>query len=186
MPVETPSLFARVIQDHLELKRRNAELERRCRSTATASTIRSTTTPVQDRGAGPARGDHGRRRAGRVARAARSPGPARRPSSTPSAPRRSSARTAASGRSPRLRLGRLSRFDSRLVRERGSVTPRREPSLARGIAPTQHLSRYREATAPSNGRNYVLRKVFLSRDRRPRRRRACSGARGEGTAYRRV
>jgi hypothetical protein len=28
MPVETPSLFARVIQDHLELKRRNAELER--------------------------------------------------------------------------------------------------------------------------------------------------------------
>ncbi|MEO5575949.1 MAG: hypothetical protein ABIR67_06415 [Gaiellaceae bacterium] len=28
MPVETPSLFARVIQDHLELKRRNSELER--------------------------------------------------------------------------------------------------------------------------------------------------------------
>jgi len=28
MPVETPSYFARVIQDHLELKRRNAELER--------------------------------------------------------------------------------------------------------------------------------------------------------------
>ncbi len=28
MTVETPSLFARVIQDHLELKRRNAELER--------------------------------------------------------------------------------------------------------------------------------------------------------------
>ena len=27
MPVVTPSLFARVIQDHLELKRRNAELE---------------------------------------------------------------------------------------------------------------------------------------------------------------
>ena len=27
MPVETPSVFARVIQDHLELKRRNAELE---------------------------------------------------------------------------------------------------------------------------------------------------------------
>jgi hypothetical protein len=27
MPVETPSLFAQVIQDHLELKRRNAELE---------------------------------------------------------------------------------------------------------------------------------------------------------------
>ena len=27
MPVETPSLFARVIQDHLELKRRNAELQ---------------------------------------------------------------------------------------------------------------------------------------------------------------
>ncbi|HET7856444.1 MAG TPA: hypothetical protein VFL41_08310 [Gaiellaceae bacterium] len=27
MPVETPSLFADVIQDHLELKRRNAELE---------------------------------------------------------------------------------------------------------------------------------------------------------------
>ncbi len=27
MPVETPSLFARVIQDHLELKRRNAELD---------------------------------------------------------------------------------------------------------------------------------------------------------------
>ena len=27
MPVETPSIFARVIQDHLELKRRNAELE---------------------------------------------------------------------------------------------------------------------------------------------------------------
>jgi hypothetical protein len=27
VPVETPSLFARVIQDHLELKRRNAELE---------------------------------------------------------------------------------------------------------------------------------------------------------------
>jgi hypothetical protein len=27
MPVETPSLFANVIQDHLELKRRNAELE---------------------------------------------------------------------------------------------------------------------------------------------------------------
>ena len=27
MPVETPSLFAQVIQDHLELKRRNANLE---------------------------------------------------------------------------------------------------------------------------------------------------------------
>jgi len=27
MAVETPSLFARVIQDHLELKRRNSELE---------------------------------------------------------------------------------------------------------------------------------------------------------------
>src|ERR687886_2051570 len=27
MPVETPSLFAQVIQDHLELKRRNASLE---------------------------------------------------------------------------------------------------------------------------------------------------------------
>jgi len=27
MPVETPSLFARVIQDHLELKRRNSDLE---------------------------------------------------------------------------------------------------------------------------------------------------------------
>lgn len=27
MPIETPSLFAQVIQDHLELKRRNAELE---------------------------------------------------------------------------------------------------------------------------------------------------------------
>jgi hypothetical protein len=27
MPVETPSLFANVIQDHLELKRRNAGLE---------------------------------------------------------------------------------------------------------------------------------------------------------------
>lgn len=27
MPVETPSLFTRVIQDHLELKQRNAELE---------------------------------------------------------------------------------------------------------------------------------------------------------------
>jgi hypothetical protein len=28
MPVETPSLFAQVIQEHLELKRRNATLER--------------------------------------------------------------------------------------------------------------------------------------------------------------
>ncbi len=27
MPVETPSLFAQVIQDHLELKQQNAELE---------------------------------------------------------------------------------------------------------------------------------------------------------------
>jgi hypothetical protein len=27
MPVETPSLFAQVIQDHLELKRRNADLD---------------------------------------------------------------------------------------------------------------------------------------------------------------
>jgi hypothetical protein len=27
MPVETPSVFANVIQDHLELKRRNQELE---------------------------------------------------------------------------------------------------------------------------------------------------------------
>lgn len=27
MPVETPSIFARVIQDHLELRRRNAELD---------------------------------------------------------------------------------------------------------------------------------------------------------------
>jgi hypothetical protein len=27
MPVETPSVFADVIQDHLELKRKNAELE---------------------------------------------------------------------------------------------------------------------------------------------------------------
>ena len=27
MPVETPSLFAQVIQDHLELKQRNAALE---------------------------------------------------------------------------------------------------------------------------------------------------------------
>ena len=28
MPVETPSVFAHVIQEHLELKRRNSELER--------------------------------------------------------------------------------------------------------------------------------------------------------------
>jgi hypothetical protein len=28
MPVETPSLFAQVIQDHLELKERNAKLEK--------------------------------------------------------------------------------------------------------------------------------------------------------------
>ncbi len=28
MPVETPSLFTQVIQEHLELKRRNAELDR--------------------------------------------------------------------------------------------------------------------------------------------------------------
>ncbi len=28
MPVETPSLFSQVIQDHLELKQRNADLER--------------------------------------------------------------------------------------------------------------------------------------------------------------
>ena len=28
MPVETPSLFTQVIQDHLELKRRNAELDK--------------------------------------------------------------------------------------------------------------------------------------------------------------
>ncbi len=28
MPVETPSLFSQVIQEHLELKHRNAELER--------------------------------------------------------------------------------------------------------------------------------------------------------------
>jgi hypothetical protein len=27
MPVETPSIFSKVIQDHLELKRRNAKLE---------------------------------------------------------------------------------------------------------------------------------------------------------------
>ncbi len=27
MPVETPSLFAKIIQDHLELKQRNSELE---------------------------------------------------------------------------------------------------------------------------------------------------------------
>ena len=27
MPVETPSVFANVIQEHLELKRRNSELE---------------------------------------------------------------------------------------------------------------------------------------------------------------
>jgi len=27
MPVETPSLFSKIIQDHLDLKRRNAELE---------------------------------------------------------------------------------------------------------------------------------------------------------------
>ena len=27
MPVETPSIFSRVIEEHLELKRRNAELE---------------------------------------------------------------------------------------------------------------------------------------------------------------
>jgi hypothetical protein len=27
MPVETPSLFTRIIQDHLELKERNADLE---------------------------------------------------------------------------------------------------------------------------------------------------------------
>ena len=28
MPVDTPSIFSKVIADHLELKRRNAELER--------------------------------------------------------------------------------------------------------------------------------------------------------------
>jgi hypothetical protein len=28
MPVETPSIFSQVIQEHLELKRRNAQLER--------------------------------------------------------------------------------------------------------------------------------------------------------------
>ena len=28
MPVDTPSIFSKVIEDHLELKRRNAELEK--------------------------------------------------------------------------------------------------------------------------------------------------------------
>jgi hypothetical protein len=28
MPVETPSIFSKIIEDHLELKRRNAQLER--------------------------------------------------------------------------------------------------------------------------------------------------------------
>ena len=28
MPVETPSIFSKIIEEHLELKRRNAELER--------------------------------------------------------------------------------------------------------------------------------------------------------------
>ncbi len=29
MPVETPSIFSKIIEEHLELKRRNAELERK-------------------------------------------------------------------------------------------------------------------------------------------------------------
>ena len=82
MPVETPSLFARVIQDHLELKR-NADLEPAMPPTAIASTIRSTTTPCSRPRSRPA----SRRPWTATSRSCRSPrsrsrGPARSPSST--------------------------------------------------------------------------------------------------------
>ena len=62
MPVETPSLFAQVIQDHLELKRRNARARRHdaARPLLERRPVRQPPA-LQVRGAGAPRGDHGRR-----------------------------------------------------------------------------------------------------------------------------
>ena len=62
MPVETPSLFAQVIKDHLELKEKNSHA-RRPHADRPLQGGRSVREPsaVQDRGAGAHRGDDGRR-----------------------------------------------------------------------------------------------------------------------------
>ena len=38
MPVETPSMFAKVIEDHLELKKRNSDLSNAMRRASTTPT----------------------------------------------------------------------------------------------------------------------------------------------------
>ena len=86
MPVETchrtlTSPFTSVIQDHLELKKQNAELDGKCRSTATDRGSVREPSAVQVRGAGSPRGDDGRRAGRRAALAAPCRGRVRTPSS---------------------------------------------------------------------------------------------------------
>ena len=113
MPVETPSLFAQVIRDHLELKERNSDLGPTCRSTATSPTIRSRTTrcsrprsrPVSRR-----RWTASSRPSSRTAPRPSCPGPAKRPWKwLPRSLRRVDRGLRLLGRRsrPRLRLGRL-------------------------------------------------------------------------------
>ena len=94
MAVDTPSMFAQVIQEHLELKRRNAALEHEM-PLEQVHERRSVREPpaLQDRGAGADRGHDGRRARDRRARRPRSTG--RRPrtrSSTSRAPSRAVSR----------------------------------------------------------------------------------------------
>ena len=64
MPVETPSIFAQVIREHLDLKERNARLghDDADRALQGRGSVREPSA-LQERGAGANRGDDGRRRA---------------------------------------------------------------------------------------------------------------------------
>ena len=107
-PVDTDSLFAEAIREHLELKARNAGLDGDMPLDRYLERRPAREPPaVQERGAGAHRGDAGRRARRRADAPSACRGPARRRSRTRRRGRR--ARRGALDRSPaRLRLGRLS------------------------------------------------------------------------------
>ena len=143
-PVETPSMFAQVIQDHLELKRRNAELERQHAARPLQERGSVPEPPaVQDRGAGTSRGDDGRRRGSRSSRRRpRSTGPRPRTRSSRRPKRRCRHRRTSrplSARTRRRTIGEISRA-------RGGQEAAAPEAEARSSAPSRRRSPSRSPT----------------------------------------
>ena len=152
MPVETPSLFTQVIQEHLELKRQNAELEgdMPLDELRDRGSVRQPSA-LQVRGAGASRGDDGRNGArDPVIAGRRIPGPAR----TRSDPESPCHGRRPLGPLPRLRLGRLAAWGSPPVPPRSESNPVRSaragprafvsvrrPSGGRRRSPTPRVAR---------------------------------------------